>query len=177
MSSIPLKFCNRSCWVILHIFWLRSWLCCPRPGLLQGCCEYTATHSRNICDSPPPVSRSALCVPGPAFSPDLDQGRRDGSTAELCSGQASSSTENICLTVGPQNMDPLMEVRPREQCFWCGESYSRNCCASLNLKTLYQHLSWSLLKFKELKSVNKLAYQACFSVVNPGLVYRQHMNN
>lgn len=100
----------------------------------------------------------------------LCSARRDGSTAELCSGQASSSTENICLTVGPQNMDPLMEVRPREQRFWCVESYSRNCCDSLNLKTLYQHLSLSSLKFKELKSVNKLAYQACFSVVNPGLV-------
>lgn len=38
---------------------------------------------------------------------------RDGSTAEICSGQASS--ECVCLTVGPLNMDPLMEVRPREQ--------------------------------------------------------------
>ncbi|KAL1268114.1 hypothetical protein QQF64_033477 [Cirrhinus molitorella] len=34
---------------------------------------------------------------------------RDRSTAEICSGQASSGTECVCLTAGPLNMDPLTE--------------------------------------------------------------------
>lgn len=44
---------------------------------------YTASHSHNICDSPPPVPRPALCVPGPAFSPDLDRAPHTGTRAQL----------------------------------------------------------------------------------------------
>lgn len=143
------------------MFWLRSWLCCPGPCLMQGCCEYTATQSQQLLFSSPCLTFSPLRDRAGFLSWfRLCSALREGSTAEVCSGQASSTTENVCLTVGPLNMDPLTEVRPREQRFWWGESYSR----SLNLKTLsYQRLSWCLLKFNQLNSINKLTPppQAC----------------